>query len=153
MPSYAVELTTRYDGLVIASFPDLPGVTALGVDDEDARAEARRALEEALTAMGRKAWCHPRRGRGAVQRSRCGCWRGRFRPERSAALGEPADGEISDERERPKQEERGADGADADQQRIPSRRPGETGAHAEQLGVGFIESVAGHCPGPDVKAW
>ena len=48
MASYAVRLTTRYDGLVIATFPDLPGVTALGRDDEEARDEARRALEEAL---------------------------------------------------------------------------------------------------------
>jgi len=54
MSSYAVELTTRYDGLVIASFPDLPGVTALGVDDEDARTEARRALRDALIALDRE---------------------------------------------------------------------------------------------------
>ena len=67
MPSYAVELTTRYDGLVIASFPDLPGVTALGVDEEDARAEARRALEEALTAMGREGLAPPEaRARGGA---------------------------------------------------------------------------------------
>lgn len=59
MPSYAVELTTRYDGLVIASFPDLPGVTALGVDDEDARAEARRALEEALLVISREGRAPP----------------------------------------------------------------------------------------------
>lgn len=50
MASYAVELVTRYDGLVIASFPDLPGVTALGRDDEEALAEARRELETALKA-------------------------------------------------------------------------------------------------------
>ena len=48
MVSYALELVTRYDGLVIASFPDLPGVTALGRDDEEARDEARRALSDAL---------------------------------------------------------------------------------------------------------
>lgn len=48
MVSYAVQLVTRYDGLVIASFPDLPGVTALGRDDEEARDEARRALADAL---------------------------------------------------------------------------------------------------------
>lgn len=46
MVSYAVRLVTRYDGLVIASFPDLPGVTALGRDDEEALGEARRALDE-----------------------------------------------------------------------------------------------------------
>ena len=48
MVSYAIRLTTRYDGLVIATFPDLPGVTALGRDDEEAREEARRALGEEL---------------------------------------------------------------------------------------------------------
>ena len=53
MAGYAVQLTTRYDGLVVATFPDLPGVSALGVDDEDARAEARRALEETLAAYAR----------------------------------------------------------------------------------------------------
>jgi predicted RNase H-like HicB family nuclease len=48
MASYAVQLATRYDGLVIATFPDLPGVSALGVDDEEALGEARRALDAAL---------------------------------------------------------------------------------------------------------
>ncbi len=48
MASYAVQLATRYDGLVLASFPDLPGVTALGRDDEEALAEARHALDSAL---------------------------------------------------------------------------------------------------------
>lgn len=50
MVSYAVRLVTRYDGLVLASFPDLPGVTALGRDDDEARDEARRALESELAA-------------------------------------------------------------------------------------------------------
>jgi predicted RNase H-like HicB family nuclease len=50
MVSYALQLVTRYDGLVIASFPDLPGVTALGRDDEEARDEARRALADALAS-------------------------------------------------------------------------------------------------------
>ena len=50
MTRYAVQLATRYDGLVIASFPDLPGVSALGRDDEEALAEARRELEVALKA-------------------------------------------------------------------------------------------------------
>jgi predicted RNase H-like HicB family nuclease len=48
MVRYAVQLVTRYDGLVIASFPDLPGVTALGRDHEEALAEARRELDTAL---------------------------------------------------------------------------------------------------------
>ena len=51
MASYAVQLVTRYDGLVLASFPDLPGVTALGRDDEEALAEARRELDSALRAF------------------------------------------------------------------------------------------------------
>lgn len=51
MVSYAVRLVTRYDGLVIATFPDLPGVTALGRDDEEAQDEARRALADALAAF------------------------------------------------------------------------------------------------------
>ena len=46
MAAYAVELMTRYDGLVIATFPDLPGLSALGRDDEEALDEARRALDE-----------------------------------------------------------------------------------------------------------
>lgn len=50
MVSYAVRLVTRYDGLVIATFPDLPGVTALGRDDEEAREEARRALADELAS-------------------------------------------------------------------------------------------------------
>ena len=40
MAAYAVQFVTRYDGLVIASFPDLPGVSALGRDDEEALGEA-----------------------------------------------------------------------------------------------------------------
>lgn len=46
MSSYAVELVTRYDGLVIATFPDLPGLSALGRDDEEALSEAERALAD-----------------------------------------------------------------------------------------------------------
>lgn len=48
MVSYAVQLATRYDGMVIATFPDLPGVTALGSDHDEALHEAGRALDEAL---------------------------------------------------------------------------------------------------------
>jgi predicted RNase H-like HicB family nuclease len=48
MAEHAMTLTTRYDGMVVATFPDLPGVSALGVDDEDARREGLRALGEAL---------------------------------------------------------------------------------------------------------
>ncbi len=53
MVGYAVRLTTRYDGLVVATFPDLPGVSALGRDDEEARDEARRALADALESYAR----------------------------------------------------------------------------------------------------
>ena len=59
MVSYAVRLVTRYDGLVIASFPDLPGVTALGRDDEEARDEARRALEAELASYEAKGLTPP----------------------------------------------------------------------------------------------
>lgn len=51
MADYAVQLATRYDGLVIASFPDLPGISALGRDDEEAIAEAGLALGEALATF------------------------------------------------------------------------------------------------------
>jgi len=51
MVSYAVRLVTRYDGLVIATFPDLPGVTALGRDDEEALDEARQALADELASF------------------------------------------------------------------------------------------------------
>jgi len=51
MASYAVRLVTRYDGMVVATFPDLPGISALGRDDEEARDEARRALAEALAGF------------------------------------------------------------------------------------------------------
>ena len=51
MVSYAVHLVTRYDGLVVATFPDLPGVRALGRDDEEAMDEARRALEDELASF------------------------------------------------------------------------------------------------------
>ena len=67
MPRYAVELVTRYDGLVIASFPDLPGVAALGADDEEALAEARRALDEALGGYADEGEAPPEpRARGAT---------------------------------------------------------------------------------------
>ena len=59
MVSYAVRLVTRYDGLVIATFPDLPGVTALGRDDEEARDEARRALEAELASYESKGMTPP----------------------------------------------------------------------------------------------
>ena len=67
MARYAVEFATRYDGLVIASFPDLPGVTGLGRDDEEALAEARRALDAALGACAAEGGIPPEpRARGAT---------------------------------------------------------------------------------------
>ena len=54
MVSYAVRLVTRYDGMVIATFPDLPGITALGRDDQEACDEARRALAAALAEFERE---------------------------------------------------------------------------------------------------
>lgn len=59
MVSYAVQLVTRYDGLVIATFPDLPGVSALGRDDEEAREEAQRALEAELALYDAKGLTPP----------------------------------------------------------------------------------------------
>ena len=59
MVAYAVELATRYDGLVIASFPDLPGVTGLGRDDEEALADARDALAEALKGFAAEGTAPP----------------------------------------------------------------------------------------------
>ena len=48
MPAYAVELNRRYDGLFIATFPDLPEAVAFGRDDEEAVEEAARSLGAAL---------------------------------------------------------------------------------------------------------
>ena len=50
MAAYAVELMTRYDGLVVATFPDLPGLSALGRDDEEALGEAKQALDAHVRA-------------------------------------------------------------------------------------------------------
>ena len=67
MAQYAVQLATRYDGLVIATFPDLPGVSALGRDDEEALAEARRELDAALQAYAAEGESPPApRTRGAT---------------------------------------------------------------------------------------
>jgi predicted RNase H-like HicB family nuclease len=67
MAQYAVQLATRYDGLIIATFPDLPGVSALGCDDEEALAEARRELDAALQAYAADGEEAPEpRARGAM---------------------------------------------------------------------------------------
>ena len=48
MLTYALRLATRYDGMVIASFPDVPEAIGCGRDDEEACEEALKALEAAL---------------------------------------------------------------------------------------------------------
>jgi predicted RNase H-like HicB family nuclease len=48
MLTYALRLATRYDGMVIATFPDVPEAIGCGRDDEEAREEGLKALEAAL---------------------------------------------------------------------------------------------------------
>lgn len=48
MPEYSVTLARRYDGLFIATLPDLPEVVAFGRDDEEALEEAVKCLDHAL---------------------------------------------------------------------------------------------------------
>lgn len=48
MGAYAANLIWRYDGLWIATFPDVPEVTAFGRDDEEALEEAAKSLHSAL---------------------------------------------------------------------------------------------------------
>lgn len=53
MLTYAVKLTSRYDGMVVATFPDVPDAIGYGRDDEEAREEALRALERVLDGVQR----------------------------------------------------------------------------------------------------
>jgi antitoxin HicB len=48
MLTYSLKLASNYDGMVRASFPDVPEAVALGRDDEEAMEEAARALNAAL---------------------------------------------------------------------------------------------------------
>lgn len=48
MPTYAMRLANRYDGMVVATFPDVPEAVGYGRDDEEAREEGLKALEAAL---------------------------------------------------------------------------------------------------------
>lgn len=48
MLTYALKLADRYDGMVIATIPDLPEAMAMGRDIDEACEEARRALETTL---------------------------------------------------------------------------------------------------------
>jgi antitoxin HicB len=48
MLTYALRLTANYDGMVIATIPDVPEARALGRDDQEAVEQALCALEAAL---------------------------------------------------------------------------------------------------------
>ncbi len=48
MLTYALKLAHRYDGLVIATFPDVPAAVAYGRDHDEAIEQAQGALEAAL---------------------------------------------------------------------------------------------------------
>lgn len=51
MLNYAVSLERRYDGLFIATFPDLPEAVAYGRDDEEALEEAEITLKATFSRM------------------------------------------------------------------------------------------------------
>jgi predicted RNase H-like HicB family nuclease len=48
MLTYALKLASNYNGMVMATFPDVPEAMALGRDHDEAIEEAKRALEAAL---------------------------------------------------------------------------------------------------------
>ncbi len=48
MTNYTVSLARRYDGLVIATLPDLPEVVAFGRDNEEALEEVAKSLASTL---------------------------------------------------------------------------------------------------------
>ncbi len=48
MLTYSLKLADRYDGMVIATIPDVPEAMAMGRDIDEACDEARRALESTL---------------------------------------------------------------------------------------------------------
>jgi antitoxin HicB len=48
MLTYALRLATNYDGMVVATIPDVPEARALGRDDEEAMEQALCALEATL---------------------------------------------------------------------------------------------------------
>ena len=50
MLTYAMRLSTRYDGMVVATFPDVPDAVGYGRDDEEAREEGLKALKAVLAA-------------------------------------------------------------------------------------------------------
>lgn len=51
MLTYAVDLVRRYDGLLMATVPDLPGVVAYGRDDEEAIIEVRSSISLFLARL------------------------------------------------------------------------------------------------------
>jgi predicted RNase H-like HicB family nuclease len=48
MLTYTLNLADRYDGMIIATIPDVPEAMGMGRDYEEACEEAQRALEAAL---------------------------------------------------------------------------------------------------------
>ncbi len=48
MLTYSLKLASNYNGMVMATFPDVPEVMALGRDHEEALEQAKHALEAAL---------------------------------------------------------------------------------------------------------
>ena len=48
MLTYSLKLADRYDGMVIATFPDVPEVMAMGRDYDEACEQAKCALEAEL---------------------------------------------------------------------------------------------------------
>ena len=48
MPTYALKLADRYDGMIIATIPDVPEAMGMGRDYEEACEQAQCALEAAL---------------------------------------------------------------------------------------------------------
>jgi len=52
MLTYALRLATNYNGMVMATFPDVPEAMALGRDDDEAVVEAQHALEAVLERYG-----------------------------------------------------------------------------------------------------
>jgi antitoxin HicB len=67
MLTYALKLAERYDGMVMATFPDIPEAMALGRDLEEARAQARDALETTLADYAAEGRAFPEpRARGPI---------------------------------------------------------------------------------------
>jgi predicted RNase H-like HicB family nuclease len=48
MLTYTLKLADRYDGMIIATIPDVPEAMAIGRDIDEACDEARRVLETTL---------------------------------------------------------------------------------------------------------